>query len=95
MGSSRRTHSRVCRAQIARLTKLESLSLNCGHPRDGFKDGGDGIIQLVKGLPHLTLLRVQPFTAFGSFLGNWHFVEGCKARRLPPRAIASLLCHQA
>ena len=47
------------RAQIARLTKLESLSLNCGHPRDGFKDGGDGIIQLVKQLPHLLLLRVQ------------------------------------
>ena len=94
MGSSRRTHTRVGRAQIARLTKLESLSLNCGHPRDGFKDGGDGIIQLVKGLPHLTLLRVQPFTAFGSFLGDWHFVADCKARRLPPRAIASLLCHQ-
>ena len=74
----------MCRAQIARLTKLESLSLNCGHPRDGFKDGGDGIIQLVKGLPHLTLLRVQPFTAFGSFLGDWHFVADCKARRLPP-----------
>lgn len=69
-------------AQIARLTKLESLSLNCGHPRDGFKDGGDGIIQLVKELPHLLLLRVQPFTAFGSFLGDWEFVVDCKARRL-------------
>ena len=72
------------RAQIARLTKLESLSLNCGHPRDGFKDGGGGIIQLVKELPHLTLLRVQPFTAFGSFLGDWEFVADCKARRIAP-----------
>tara|TARA_B100000795_G_scaffold26604_1_gene17654 strand:+ start:95 stop:487 length:393 start_codon:yes stop_codon:yes gene_type:complete len=72
----------VRRAQIARLTKLESLSLNCGHPRDGFKDGGDGIIQLVKQLPHLLLLRVQPFTAFGSFLGDWEFVVDCQARRL-------------
>ena len=72
------------RAQIARLTKLESLSLNCGHPRDGFKDGGGGIIQLVKELPHLMLLRVQPFTAFGSFLGDWEFVADCKARRAAP-----------
>ena len=79
------------RAQIARLNKLESLSLNCGHPRDGFKDGGDGIIQLVKELPQLMMLRVQPFTAFGSFLGDWEFVADCKARRATlPRAP----CHQ-
>jgi hypothetical protein len=71
-------------AQIARLTKLESLSLNCGHHKDGFGDGGDGIIQLVKELPHLMLLRVQPFTAFGSFLGDWDFVAGFKARQPCP-----------
>ena len=63
-------------AEIERFTELETLCLNCSHHKDGFGDEGESVIRLVKGLPRLQLLRVQPFTAFGSFLGDWDFVAG-------------------
>ena len=62
--------------EISRFTQLEELNLNCGSQKDGIVGDGSeqAIIQLVKQMPRLSLLRVQPCTLFGSFLGDWRFV---------------------
>ena len=62
--------------ELARFTQLEELNLNCGNQKGGVAGTASeqAIIQLVKQMPRLSLLRVQPCTVFGSFLGDWQFV---------------------
>jgi hypothetical protein len=53
------------------LKGLHVLNLNAGKIEGLGVDGEEALIQLAAQLPHLRLLRVPPFSAFGSFLGDW------------------------
>ena len=53
------------------LKGLHALNLNAGRLEGLGVDGEEAMIQMAAQMPHLRLLRVPPFSAFGSFLGDW------------------------